>query len=35
MNTHVDSHLLRLAKTATAGVALERLLARVSANVLT
>lgn len=34
MNTHVDSHLLRLAEAAAAGVALKRLLARVGADVL-
>ena len=34
MNTHVDSHLLRLAEPAAAGVALERLLARVGPDVL-
>ena len=34
MNTHVDSHLLRLAEAAPARVALKRLLARVGADVL-
>lgn len=35
MNTHVDSDLLRLAKTAPAGGALEGLFARMGPDVLT
>ena len=34
MNTHVDSHLLRLAESAAAGVALKRFFTGVSADVL-